>query len=114
MPEQASRTTSSFIRTHDDEAPGSENERVLSEWLKKCDRAGALPESRAGADVAYAMGHSRGLEEGQEAQLEAMRTLVLRVLEVRSGEPDDATLDRLEQATLKELEAWMFGLATER
>jgi hypothetical protein len=108
--------TESFARKHeeaDEEAPFSENERHLSEWFKKCDRAGAIPESRAGADLAYAMGHARGLEEAQDAQLDALRTLVMRVLGAKGGEPDDVALDRIEQATLRELETWVFKLATD-
>lgn len=112
MRERASDRSDSFIRMHED-APGSENERKLSEWFKKCDSAGAIPESRAGADIAYAMGHSKGLEEGQEAHLDAMRTLVMRILETRDAEPDDSTLDHLERATLRELDEWVFKLATE-
>ncbi len=111
MREPASNRSDSFVRLHED-APGAENERKLSEWFKKCDAAGAIPESRAGADVAYAMGHSKGLEEGQEAHLDAMRTLVMRVLEARDAEPDDSTLDRIERATLRELDEWVFKIAT--
>jgi hypothetical protein len=94
----------------EEDAPLSQNERTLSEWLRKCDRAGAIPESRVGADVAYAMGHTRGLDEGRDAHLDSMRTLLMRILEAK-GDVDEATLERIEAASLSELERWVFRLA---
>jgi hypothetical protein len=93
-------------------APRSESERRLSARLRSYDSRGALAPERADADVAYALGHARGLEEGKDAHLDSLRTVLLRVLEARGGEPDDATMDELERASPSELQDWIVRAAS--
>jgi hypothetical protein len=95
----------------DEPAPLSQDERTLSQWLRRCDQSGAIPESRAGADVAYAMGHAQGIDEGHDAHLESLRTLLVRILEANNGELTEATLDQMEGASSRELEDWIVRAA---
>jgi hypothetical protein len=83
----------------------------LSAWWKNSAGKGALALERANADMAYAVGHARGLEEGKEAQLDGLRTLLLGILESRGGELEEQTLDAIEHASLKELEDWIVRAA---
>jgi hypothetical protein len=83
----------------------------LSARLKRCNAEGALAEERANADTAFALGHTRGLEEGREAHLDSLRTVLMRILEA-GGSVEDETLDQLERASLAELEAWIVKAAS--
>lgn len=95
-------------RPEQDVAPISE--RQLGELLRAYDRTGALPAAEAALDLAYAQGYRRGLEEGRGDQLESMRTLLMRVLEVKTSAIDEETCERIELADLRTLEAWLVQL----
>ena len=86
------------------------SEKQLSEWLRACDRKGALPAAEAAMDVAYAQGYKRGLEEGRAEHVDGLRTLLMRVLETKLASIDDGTLDRIEGADVASLETWLLEL----
>lgn len=93
--------------------PRSESEQRLRARLRSYDTQGALSEERANADVAFATGHARGLEEGREAHLDSLRTVLLRILESHSERAGEEMLDQLESASLRELEDWIVRAASE-
>ncbi len=82
-------------------------EEQLREWLRKCNRQGILDEGEAALDVAFAQGYRKGIEEARGDHEDATRTLLLRVLETKFGELDEATLDRIAEAELSVLEQWI-------
>ena len=96
-------------------ARGSEDavdvsEAQLSEWLRKCNHQGILDEGEAALDVAFAQGYKKGIEEGRSDHADAMRTLLLRVLEKKFGDLDEAILDRIAEAELGVLEQWIVDI----
>ena len=95
----------------DPPAPRSESERRLSARLRRQDALGALAEDRANADMAFAMGHARGLEEGREDHLDSLRTVLMRVLEASCDQVSTETLEQLEAASQRELEDWIVRAA---
>jgi hypothetical protein len=112
-PPSPSRPDSDAPPFRSESAPGSESEQRLSARLRRHAARGALPEERANADMAYATGHARGFEEGRDAHLDSLRTVLMRVLEARFGQVEEETLDLLERASLRELEDWIVRAATE-
>lgn len=87
-------------------------EAVLQRWLRDSDRVGILPESKAALDVAYARGYAQGLGQAREEALDALRTVVLRVLEARLGEVPDTTIDQIAEAPWATLERWLLELSS--
>ena len=112
-PPSPSKPDSELPLLQSDCALTTESEQRLSLRLRRHATLGALPEERANADMAYAAGHARGFEEARDAHLDSLRTVLMRVLEARFGEVEDETLDRLERASLRELEDWLVRAATE-
>ncbi len=88
----------------------SASELQLKEWLRACDREGALPAAEAAVDLAYAQGYKKGIEEGRADHLDAMRTLLMRALEAKFDSIEDTVLERIGEADLKTLEHWLFDL----
>lgn len=82
----------------------------LRAWLRERDRLGALPETHAALDDAYARGYSQGVEDAQTEQLDAARTLLLQMLEAKFGEVDDAAMDKIGQATQGMLSRWTLAV----
>src|SRR6187551_1828650 len=82
----------------------------LQTWLREFDRSGALPEAHAAMDNAYARGHAAGIEEGRAEHLDAVRTLLLQLLEAKFGGLDERGLDRIEQASLPRLQRWILSI----
>ena len=81
----------------------------LQTWLREFDRSGALPAAHAAMDNAYARGHAAGLEEARGDHLDATRTLLLQLLEMKFGALDDSTMDRIESAQLPRLQRWILA-----
>jgi hypothetical protein len=81
----------------------------LESWLREIDRTGALPEQHAAIDHAYARGHVAGLEEGRAEHLDATKTLLLSMLEMRFGPLNDEVLDRIDDAHLPRLQRWILA-----
>jgi hypothetical protein len=100
-----SRSQITKARDSDDGLDVSEAE--LSQWLRRCSRQGVLHEGEAALDVAFAQGYKKGIEEGRGDHEDAVRTLLLRVLEAKFGELDERTLDRIAEAQLGALEQWI-------
>ena len=92
-------------------APRSESERRLSARLRSHAARGALAEDRANADIAFAMGHARGLEEGREDHLDSLRTVLMRVLEASCDQVSGEILQQVESASQRELEDWIVKAA---
>lgn len=82
----------------------------LETWLREMDRTGALPEAHAAIDNAYASGHAAGLEEGRAEHLDATRTLLLNLLEIRFEQIDERILDQIEEAPLPRLQRWILSI----
>lgn len=93
------------------EPPRSESEQRLSAWFRSNNSQGALAQDRASADTAFAMGHTRGLEEAKDDHFDSLRTLLTRILEA-SGKVEESTLDQIERASIQELEDWIVRAAT--
>ena len=105
---------SQITKTRDGDDVVDVGEEQLSEWLRKCNQQGILGEGEAALDVAFARGYKKGIEEGRSDHVDAMRTLLLRALETKFGELDEATLDRIEEAELGTLEQWIVDVISAR
>ncbi len=105
---------SQITKARDSEDAVDVSEAQLSEWLRKCNRQGILDEGEAALDVAFAQGYKKGIEEGRSDHEDAMRTLLLRVLESKFGELNETTLDRIAEAELDVLEHWIVDVITAR
>ena len=105
---------SQITKARSSEAAVDISEATLGEWLRKRNHQGVLSEGEAALDVAYAEGYRKGIEEGRSDHADAMRTLLLRVLEARFGVQDETTLDRIAEAELGVLERWIVDVISAR
>jgi hypothetical protein len=59
------------------------------------------------------MGHTCGLDEGRDAHIDSLRTVLTRILEA-TGEVDESTLEAIERASIGALEKWIVDAALAR
>lgn len=102
MPDSMIRSTDELL---EEIAEGPDGR--LRAWLRERDRLGALPETHAALDDAYARGYAQGVEDAQEEQLDSLRTVLFKILEARFSEIDDTAMDRIGEAQQATLTRWM-------
>jgi hypothetical protein len=75
--------------------------------FRRRDSLGALRPRQAEIDAAFTRGYILGLEAGKVDALEDLRTLLFNLLEELLGEPTEAQLDLIANASQKTLTHWI-------
>ena len=75
--------------------------------FRRRDSLGALRPRQAEVDAAFTRGYTLGLEAGKVDALEDLRTLLFDLMEELLGEPTEAQLDQIAEASQRTLMRWI-------